>query len=83
MAKETKRAEGKSVKLDKEQVQHLDHAHVPVGKKQESAEVSAQWLNFWVRDPYTGETLFFENLSPGTHLLRDEYGNTWLQQIFY
>jgi hypothetical protein len=77
---QARRVEGKAVKLDKSLVDQLDLSTIPMGKLEETAEVSAQWTGS-VRDPYTGEWYFFEYLVPGWHIFRDPQGNVWSQFI--
>lgn len=75
-----KRIEGTAIKLDKSVVDKLDISKIPVGKKEETAEVSAEWSG-WVKDPYDGEWYHFSYLTPGYHVFRDPFGNVWTQYI--
>jgi hypothetical protein len=74
------RAEEKGVKLDKSAIDQLDLSKVPVGKKEETAEVTAQW-NGTVLSPCNGEWWHFSGLHYGWNLLRDETGCVWNQFI--
>jgi hypothetical protein len=78
---EAKRAQGDAVKLDTAALEKIDESKVRVGKKEESAEVSAQW-NGWVVDPYDHVPYHFSFLNEGAwNMLRDPFGRTWLQWI--
>jgi hypothetical protein len=80
MANAGKRGAEGGVKLDKSAIDQLDLSKVPIGKKEETAEVTAQW-NGTVRSPCNGEWWHFSGLSYGWNLLRDPTGCVWNQYI--
>ena len=78
-----KRAKGHAIKLDKAAADQFNKAKLPKGKKQESAEVSAQYggpWNGWVRNPYDGEWYHFSGLWYGYNTL-EAGGHIWSQFI--
>jgi hypothetical protein len=80
MAQEGKRAERLAIKLEKSQVDQIDLSKVPLGKKEETADVSAQF-GMWISDPCYGETWHFSYLHLGWNLLRAGNGCVWNEFI--
>lgn len=80
MAEGSKRIEGPAIKLEKSQIDQIDVSKVPLGKKEETAEVSAQF-GAWIRDPCQGEVWHFSFLHFGWNLLRSGNGCVWNQLI--
>lgn len=78
-----KRATGKAVKLEKTLAAQFDRSKMPKGKKEESAEVSAQYggpWSGWVKDPYDGIWYHFSGLWYGNNVL-EAGGDVWVQYI--
>ena len=81
MAKESKRVEDKGIVLDKTIVDQLDLSKIPIGQKEETAEVSGQ-CNLWVKSPCNGQWWLFPHTYTGYHLLRDATGCVWTQYLY-
>jgi hypothetical protein len=81
MASEEKRVFESGVQLDKSTVEKLDLSKIPLGEKEETAEVSGQF-GMWIRSPCNGELWHFSNLHLGVNVLRDATGCVWIENIY-
>jgi hypothetical protein len=81
MASEEKRVFESGVQLDKSVVEKLDLSKIPLGKREETAEVSGQFGQ-WIRSPCNGELWHFSNLHLGYNILQDGTGCVWTEFIY-